>query len=183
MKFVGFILCALLTASCAGHLNSGNFRFVVKFSQGAALKPGDKVECLGVPVGKVESIAISQSGTSTPPVTNITVLLSDDTIHVRENDSFHVATTGLLGEAYLEIDPGREDSPPIPEGATVRGESGPSLRDLAANFQPLVKIASKLASLPPGKREEVLTKFLQLLDEASKKPTKKATGKNGARQK
>lgn len=181
MKLALVFLCAVLAAGCSSQSKSGNFRFVVQFAEGAGLKRGDKVKCLGVPVGEVESITVSQSKASTPPAANIGVLLNDSTIHVRKNDSFRVATNGLLGEAYLQIDPGREDSPPLPEGATVRGESGPSLHDLEANYQPLAKIASKLASLPSGRREEMLTKFLQLLDEASKEPAKNPAEKNNTR--
>lgn len=179
MKSVVIFLSVALTLSCTNRHKSRNFNFIVQFKQPAGLKAGDQVRCLGVAVGKVESVTIEQSNVSAPPLADVAVSLEKATIRVRRGDSFRVATAGLLGEAYLEIDPGKGSSPPITEGATVLGENSPSLRDLHSNFKPLVEISTRLESLPPSERERMAAKFIELLDKASKKPP--ATNKRGRR--
>ena len=183
MKSAVVILGFILTLSCAGNRRARNFSFIVQFAQAPGLKAGDEVRCLGVPVGKVESIKIEQPRGSASPLLDVSVSLNDDAVRVRQNNSFRVATTGLLGEAYLEMDPGKGDSAPIADGATVAGESSPSLQNLAANFQPLFEIATKLVSLPPGERERMAAEFLRVLDEASKKSSPKNPPKSNGEHK
>jgi ABC-type transporter Mla subunit MlaD len=169
MKSAVVILGFILTLSCTGNRRARNFSFIVQFAQAPGLKAGDEVRCLGVPVGKVESIKIEQPRGSASPLLDVSVSLNDDAVRVRQNDSFRVATTGLLGEAYLEMDPGKGDSA--------------SLQNLAANFQPLFEIATKLVSLPPGERERMAAEFLRVLDEASKKSSPKNPPKSNGEHK
>ena len=160
----------MFAVGCAVHKSTGAFGFRVQFNQAVDLKAGDQVRMLGVQVGKVKRISVAQSSSRSQPVVDVAVLVDDPKVQVRKADTIRMATEGLLGPEYLEIDPATVQSLPIAPGSTVTGEPEEAAFSpkLAANLQPLLEIASKLAALPPAERKLMMDKFLKLLDQASK---------------
>lgn len=185
MKHLSYALFVILTAGCGAHHASAPFVFHVKFSQSVELKQGDQVRMLGVPVGKVEHVGISEQPGGPPPTVDVEVSILDPKVRVRRADSFQVGTQGLLGEGYLEIDPAQVKSPPIAEGSTVIGKVTTfSLSpEITAEIQPLMEIAEKLAELPPAERKLMIEQFTKLLDKAPKNPSHREAGppRNGAK--
>ena len=98
------------------------------------IEVGAPVRVSGVKVGKVEKIEFLTSpvsealaGTSVkvrvglePEVKNL----------VRQNSKFYINIAGIIGERYLEITPGSEDSPALESGAEVRGMDPPRVDQL-----------------------------------------------------
>src|SRR5512146_1283337 len=101
MKHCILVLCAALVASCnVRH----DFGFHVRFDQAVGLKAGDQVRMQGVQVGTVESVSVVQLSNSSQPTVDVAVSINDPKVQVRKADTFRIATEGLLGPEYLEID-------------------------------------------------------------------------------
>jgi phospholipid/cholesterol/gamma-HCH transport system substrate-binding protein len=171
MKFLYVVMGALFGMACAARRGPSPFGFRVEFSQTVGLKPGDQVCMLGVPIGKVKQVNVMQKSSGAQPVVDVEVSIRDSNIRVRKDDTFRIATEGLLGNDYLEIDPAKFQSPPIATGSAVPGEVSAFSPMVIANVQPLMEIARKLAALPPDEQTLMMTKFLKLLDQAPKNPS------------
>ncbi|HEX8152508.1 MAG TPA: MlaD family protein [Thermoanaerobaculia bacterium] len=83
------------------HIGSGKYRRVqVQFDNVAGLEERASVRIAGVRKGTVEEIAVQPNGKAL-----VTLEIEDD-VPLFENASARVANLGLLGEKYIEIDPG-----------------------------------------------------------------------------
>jgi phospholipid/cholesterol/gamma-HCH transport system substrate-binding protein len=88
----------------------------------------------GVKVGKVEKIEFLASPASDLLAgTSVKVRVGVDPEVkklVRQNSKFYINIAGIIGERYLEITPGSEDSPILEDGAEVRGMDPPRVDQL-----------------------------------------------------
>jgi len=100
------------------------YRVAMKGAGG--VRSGDPVRVAGVEVGRVEEVRLDPGGEW--PVTFRVEL--DAGVPVSEEATARLATDGLLGAPYLEIDPGPASAPPLPEGQPIEG-AGPSGLDAA----------------------------------------------------
>jgi phospholipid/cholesterol/gamma-HCH transport system substrate-binding protein len=108
----------------------GGHRIYVDFDFSGNLQSGAAVKLSGIKVGKVEDVKFlggqidPQSGRR---VQVRVVAWIEDRVReaVRKNAEFFVNTQGVLGEQYLEIQPGSFEQPPLPDGAIVRGVDPP----------------------------------------------------------
>jgi phospholipid/cholesterol/gamma-HCH transport system substrate-binding protein len=95
------------------HIGKGKMRDIkVRFDNVAGLDEGSAVRIAGVRKGTVKKIDVLPDGKAE------VVLEVDDDVPLRENASARVANLGLLGEKYIEIDPGTPDQP-LKQGETV----------------------------------------------------------------
>jgi phospholipid/cholesterol/gamma-HCH transport system substrate-binding protein len=90
----------------------------VLFDSVAGLEEKSTVRVAGVPVGKVEKIRLSSDGRA------LVTLLVDQDIQLHRGANAKVANLGLLGEKYVEIDPGNPRGPSISEGGGTVTLSG-----------------------------------------------------------
>ncbi len=104
---------------------SGGFRIPIDYETASDIKPGAPVKIAGVPSGKVKSIEY-WGGRKDPTsgrrvVVRVWVDVEQEkgkTLH--ENAQFYISTQGILGEKYIEVDPGTFERPVIkPEVAQV----------------------------------------------------------------
>jgi len=142
------------------------FRFQIVFPETPALKEGSPVRYLGLEVGKVERIVLTPSANGGPPEISVVVALKEKTIPIRQDDKFSVGTQGLLGEGFVNIQPGPPNSPPIPAGSSVRGETPTLPLKTLSSYQFALEIGAKLDSLPAEKREQLRQTFIQIIDAA-----------------
>ena len=95
---------------------------------------GAPVRVSGVKVGKVEKIEFLASPASDLLAgTSVKVRVGVDPEVkklVRQNSKFYINIAGIIGERYLEITPGSEDSPILEDGAEVRGMDPPRVDQL-----------------------------------------------------
>jgi phospholipid/cholesterol/gamma-HCH transport system substrate-binding protein len=109
---------------------SGGYTVYATFRYSGNIHPGAPVKVSGIKVGKVKSVQF-RAGKLNPKTgkreyVRLVVWMEDrvkDT--VRTNAQFYVTTAGVLGEQYLEIEPGTFDQPPMPPGFEGDGEDPP----------------------------------------------------------
>jgi phospholipid/cholesterol/gamma-HCH transport system substrate-binding protein len=114
------------------------FTLYVDFDNPGGLAVGSAVRIAGVRVGKINSI--QYRGGEQNPATHQREPLVRAEISVekrygsaiRDNSTFYVTTQGVLGEQFLQIDPGSGDRPLLGDGAVVRGLDPPRLDMLLA---------------------------------------------------
>ncbi|MGH7286040.1 MAG: MlaD family protein [Polyangiaceae bacterium] len=104
----------------------------VDFDNPGGLQSGAPVRIAGVKVGDVEELAFM--GGIVDPKVNRRVLVRaklkieqkvESTIH--DDADFYVTTQGVLGEQFLQIDPGSPNRPVLAENAIVKGIDPPRL--------------------------------------------------------
>lgn len=83
------------------------------FDSVAGLDKKSAVRVAGVRVGKVKDIHLRPDGRA-----EVTMELDRD-VQLHQNAKAQVANLGLLGEKYVELEPGSPNLPVIPEGQTV----------------------------------------------------------------
>jgi phospholipid/cholesterol/gamma-HCH transport system substrate-binding protein len=96
------------------------------FDSVAGLDKKSAVRVAGVRVGKVSDIRLRPDGKA-----EVTMELDRD-VQLHQNANAKVANLGLLGEKYVELEPGSPNLPVIPEGQTVvlRGSQPASIDDV-----------------------------------------------------
>jgi phospholipid/cholesterol/gamma-HCH transport system substrate-binding protein len=89
----------------------------VKFDSVAGLEKKSPVRVAGVRKGQVADITLQPDGTA------LVTLDVESDVPIRQGMTARVASMGLLGEQYVELEPGPVSAPPLPENAVVRGAS------------------------------------------------------------
>ncbi len=127
----------------------------------ANLKPGAPIKIAGVPAGKVKAVTYMGGGFDEDAGRRVYVRVHmrlDRAMlpTVREDADYYITTQGVLGEKYVEIDPGTMDRPSVEEGAVVLGEPPMRLEIVAKNLSKLVEALSGLVQ----RNESVLDQIL-----------------------
>src|SRR5215210_3302766 len=104
----------------------GTKKISAVFDSVAGLDNKSSVRVAGVRVGKVKDVRLRPDGKAEVD------LEIDKDVQLHGNAVARVANLGLLGEKYVEIDPGTATSPVLPEGQTVvlRGTQPASMDDV-----------------------------------------------------
>ncbi len=135
---------------------TGSFDFAKKgyninalFNFASGIRENAPVRLAGVDVGKVESIELSY-GDDTKVVT--TLWLNADT-KLHSDSEAYISSLGLMGEKYIEINPGSSNAPLIEPDSTIVGKDPFQMEwftekgeDLADNLDIAIKDIQKLAS-------------------------------------
>ncbi|MGZ4779324.1 MAG: MlaD family protein, partial [Thermoanaerobaculia bacterium] len=108
----------------------GGHKIYVDFDFSGNIQSGAAVKISGIKVGKIEEVRFlgGQMDPQTKRRVQVRVVAwIEDRVKdaVRKNAEFFVNTQGVLGEQYLEIQPGSFEQPPLEEGAIVRGVDPP----------------------------------------------------------
>lgn len=109
------------------------YTIYVDFDNPGGLQSGSPVKIAGVKIGKI--VELQYRGGTTNPATGVreplvrvkTSIEKRYQDGIRDNSTFYVTTQGVLGEQYLQIDPGSGDRPVLGDGAVVRGLDPPRL--------------------------------------------------------
>jgi len=123
---VGFILIM------GGLSFQKTYPLYVDFDNPGGLAAGAPVKIAGVKVGKVDELQF-MGGKIDPKTNRRTVVRAKIAVEARVKDSirtdadFYVTTQGVLGEQFLQIDPGNPSKPMLEEGAIVKGIDPPRL--------------------------------------------------------
>jgi len=147
---VGALILSALGLLAAFMLVMGGINFqptydlFVDFDNPGGLQTGAPVKIAGVKVGKIEEIQFRGGKTDEKtgrrdPLVRIKVSVEKrykDSVH--ENSLFYVTTQGVLGEQFMQIEPGSSDRDVLPEGAVVRGLDPPRLDMLLAESYELL---------------------------------------------
>ena len=96
-----------------------HYRLRVVFDSANGINDGAPVQYAGVEVGKVERLDIIYPRDHAVPKVQLVIVLPAS-VNVRANDEASISTFGLLGEKYLELNPGDGQGPVLePNGLLV----------------------------------------------------------------
>ncbi len=133
-----FIICLVVFLVWMGEVDpfSGNRKIHVRYRYTAGLEKGAPVRLMGLRAGRVTDIRLSNSmpdGFEQESCILVTVVVSHEAWKVLHNDAhFYITMSGLVGEKYIEITPGTQNSPLMTPGAVCRGVDPPRLDLLLA---------------------------------------------------
>lgn len=125
------------------------YSIFVDFDNPGGLQAGSPVKIAGVKVGKIVEIQYrggetnAQTGQREPLVRTKASIEKRYQNGLRDNSTFYVTTQGVLGEQFMQIDPGSGDRPLLAEGATVRGLDPPRLDMLLSESYELLHTGVK----------------------------------------
>jgi phospholipid/cholesterol/gamma-HCH transport system substrate-binding protein len=102
----------------------------VDYGFSGAIHQGAPVRLSGIQVGRVSEVRFLEDGRrdarDRPLFVRLTLDLEERARGVVRTDTeFHIGTAGVLGEAYVDLVPGRMQGTPLEPGATVRGTDPP----------------------------------------------------------
>jgi phospholipid/cholesterol/gamma-HCH transport system substrate-binding protein len=95
------------------------YRLVAAFAQIGGLIEGATVRLAGVPVGRVTSIRLPESGASVQVELTLVRRVQN---RIRADSVARIETLGLLGDKIVEVSIGGPGAPALPNGAEVRTE-------------------------------------------------------------
>lgn len=125
------------------------YTIFVDFDNPGGLQGGSPVKIAGVKVGKVVEIQYRggevnpQTGQREPLVRAKASIEKRYQNGLRDNSTFYVTAQGVLGEQFMQIEPGSADRPLLSEGATVRGLDPPRLDMLLSESYELLHTSVK----------------------------------------
>ncbi len=117
---IGLVILAAITFKVEnlGAVFQPRYRVLATFPHAAGLKKGDTVAVNGLSVGEIERIDLIEEGVRV-------AMQVESRATIREDATAKIAWSGLLGNRYVDIEPGSPDAPKIASGAEI--ESGPSI--------------------------------------------------------
>ena len=115
----------------------------------ADLKPGAPVKVAGVPAGKVEGVAYHGGSWDEALGRRVYVRVhmrvdTDKLGTIREDAMYYITTQGVLGEKYVEIDPGSPERAAVVAGDVREGEPPLRLELMAYNANRLLGALSRV---------------------------------------
>jgi phospholipid/cholesterol/gamma-HCH transport system substrate-binding protein len=145
---------------------ASGFPVAVDFETASDIKPGAPVKVAGVAAGKVKRIEFwgGKQDTTTGRRVIVRVQLDldpDKGAALHKDAQFFISTQGILGEKYIEIDPGSFYAPALPKNAVSVGV--PPLR-MEVLGQQLTKVAGAITRILED-NEKVVNQLLVHADE------------------
>jgi len=134
------------------------YRLFADFAYTGNLQPGAPVKVSGLRVGRVAGLHLLSSGSapraaatqnelgqSSTPVIRVDLALESVALPLlTETTRLAIGTQGLIGDAYVELSPGRGGAQ-LAEGSAVRGMDAPELHVLVLELARIVDALSLLA--------------------------------------
>lgn len=116
------------------------YRVQVRFNSIAGLGIDAPVRLAGVPVGRVESIELTNDGRAL-----VTLRINNDVI-LREDSAAAVASLGLLGEKYLEISAGTPAANVVVDGGSIRPAAPVSVDQMVVVMNQIAADAAEISN-------------------------------------
>ncbi len=142
MVIVGVVVLTFMTFKVGGFtFGDKGYRISVAFPTVLGLEERAPVRISGVEVGKVESIALSKGGATA-------TLLIDQGIEIPKDSAVSIASSGLLGDRFVEV---------------ILGQS----KDALADGGTLLSAPNKGASMEQltGQVSDLITRFVKVADD------------------
>lgn len=147
---LGTVVLSLIFAWAIGIQNpfSNSTHFYVTYNFAGGVEVGSPVRVSGIKVGKVEKIeffvpsdpnqvALQESGSdpvsqekAISPLRLKVSVRKDAAVGVRKDSRFYINMAGIIGERYVEITPGHQQSPQVREGDVIAGIDPPRIDQL-----------------------------------------------------
>jgi phospholipid/cholesterol/gamma-HCH transport system substrate-binding protein len=152
---------------------SRDFQVFVDFNNTMGMRAGAAIRLSGISCGKVSNIVFhppaTVDGVGRAAFARVELALDPALAGSIRADSatFAITTKGMLGEPYVEIDPGLGDGAPIAEGAVLAGQEAFSQTAVFSNAGSVLK---DLRQVTQEKREDIqraITAAATLLENAA----------------
>lgn len=115
------------------------YRLKTYFNYADGVKQDSIVKLAGIEVGRVESIRFTYD-----PETRVELVLAlNKKAKIHEDAIAFIATTGLIGDAYIGLTPGTAAKPYLKEGATVLSEDPVEMRKLMKKAEAIAENLDK----------------------------------------
>lgn len=117
-----------LQVGSAQFFDRDNYELEARFGSASGVNPGSRIEIAGVRIGTVKDISLNDNfyAIATLELPN-DIQLDDDTIA-------SVKTSGLIGDRFIELDPGGSGFPLEPGDMIVDTESALDIESLISRF-------------------------------------------------
>ena len=143
---VGILVVASLTVIAVGiFFISGQVGFLSKkytlktyFSSAGGVREGSEVRLAGIPVGNVSTIRISPYTDSARAVEIDLRVSARYQDQIRQDSVATLETSGLLGEAYVDISRGGVGKATLHDGETVQGQEEADIKQIVKNANDVV---------------------------------------------
>lgn len=137
VRLGAFVLAALLLLVAGSLWIAGTSLFApsrvdyfVRMRDSGGVQAGDRVRVAGVPVGRIREVELSP-GDALPVRLHVSVRAA---VPISVDGSARVMTAGMLGTAFLQIDPGSPEAPPLAPGGEIRGDGPVGFEDVMARL-------------------------------------------------
>ncbi len=104
--------------------NRNDYWVLMKSSGG--IDVGDRVRMAGVTIGRVNEVRLRPS--QAWPVAFQVGLRAD--VPIKTDSKARIVSSGLLGDGFLQIDPGNAKSPSLKQGGEILSQTTPDLQDI-----------------------------------------------------
>ncbi len=128
---LGLICVGYMTVKL-GKLNlwgNDSYSLIAKFSSVSGLRTGNPVNILGIEVGRVERITMDQANQKAV----VEIRVKND-IKIYDDAIASIKTEGLIGDKYLNIDPGGGGDLLKPNGAIVDTQAPVDIEQLISKY-------------------------------------------------
>ncbi len=122
LVFLAFVLLAVIVFSVSDFYSfSPGYHLRAVFNSAGGIDVGAPVRLAGVTVGEVQRITVSPTGPEAKTQAELLVWVKDFA-KIEEDAATYINTSGLIGEKYLEINPGTRGARLLKDGETLRGQ-------------------------------------------------------------
>ena len=121
LAIIGFLIMQMEKLQLGG--NGGYHEAYTYFDQVAGLNPQSPVRVAGVKVGEVKRIALDHGKARV-------IMTIDPTLPVHRDAQVTLSSIGILGEKYVELNPGKDDDTTFDLEKPIPAKSGASLDQL-----------------------------------------------------
>jgi len=139
-------------------------RYTVYFSNAAGLEKDAPVRVAGVTVGKVLSVGVVDGKAKVE-------IVFTKPVKLYKNAVAKIETMGLMGEKYVEINPGHPPAPVLPPGSTIENTQVPaSMDEVMSSLNQLLTKFNQALVTPDGKNRlaVIMDKVTQLTDSVNR---------------
>jgi len=141
-----------------------SYRINVLYNFAGGIEMGSPVRVAGVKVGKVDQIRFFEPGkTFKGEPVSISIRLQIDRRAkelIREDSRFYINMAGIIGEKYIEINPGTASAKALENNHTVRGIDPPRIDQfLSQGYDIFEKLNKKYQSLTEEDKAKIRTLF------------------------
>lgn len=128
---LGFLCFSYLSIKLGDVSFFGDDTYIVeaRFRSTSGLKEGAIVEIGGVKIGKVAKIYLDQENSET-----VLKLAIDREVKLQEDIIASIRTSGIIGDKFVNIEPGGSEDYIPPEGEITETESSINLEELVSKY-------------------------------------------------
>lgn len=157
--FIGIVLLFIIIFSIGKiYVFQPGYKIKIFFNFAGGIGHAAPVRLAGVGIGEVDGINIFYDKEAQRTKVEIVAWIKKD-VKIEKNSVVQVNTLGLLGEKYLEIIPGTEDTGFLADGGALTGEDPVRMDEFAKDLKGLANSAGAImGKLERG--EGTLGKFL-----------------------